>query len=313
MSDTSLIPNDQEKLKTIAIGMGGWEIPSFNDVFYPAKPEKGFRKLEYYSRFFDLVEVNATFYNTSLSSAQARRWLNDIDANPRFIFTVKLYRGFTHSFDATKSDALAILRLLEPLRSAGKLGGLVAQFSSSFGRTSERETYLVKLQTIFSDDHLFFDIRHRSWDNETFYQFCNDHNLHLINVDLPQLENHMPFNSRAQDDIAYFRMMGRNVKDWNDYKSGDRYLYSYSEEELKDLAMRIQRLNAAKIYVVFHNDRQSFSLVNGRQLEHSLNPKKRLRAPDALMNVFPQLKSLCEPVKMKNDLFSDPKTEISNS
>jgi uncharacterized protein YecE (DUF72 family) len=42
----------------VSIGMGGWELPPFQHVFYPAKQEKGFRKLEYFSRFFDLVEVN---------------------------------------------------------------------------------------------------------------------------------------------------------------------------------------------------------------------------------------------------------------
>jgi Uncharacterized conserved protein len=84
-------------------------LPSFNRVFYPAKPEKGFRKLEYFSRFFDLVEVNSTFYNTSLSAAQAQRWLTDVGENQRFVFTVKLYRGFTHTFDATQMTHLQFI------------------------------------------------------------------------------------------------------------------------------------------------------------------------------------------------------------
>jgi uncharacterized protein YecE (DUF72 family) len=47
--------------KRVSIGMGGWELPPFDGVFYPPKREKGFRKLEYFSRFFDFVEMNATF------------------------------------------------------------------------------------------------------------------------------------------------------------------------------------------------------------------------------------------------------------
>ena len=115
--------SSSEDTNEVQIGMGGWELPSFNRVFYPAKPEKGFRKLEYFSRFFDLVEVNSTFYNTSLSAAQAQRWLTDVGENQKFVFTVKLYRGFTHTFDATQNDALAVHRLLDPLRDAKKFRG----------------------------------------------------------------------------------------------------------------------------------------------------------------------------------------------
>lgn len=305
--------NTQENLDQVLIGMGGWEIPSFNSVFYPAKPEKGFRKLEYFSHFFDLVEVNATFYNNSISQAQASRWLGDVRSNPNFMFTVKLYRGFTHSFNGTKNDILAIHQILEPLRKDNKLGGIVAQFSSSFEKTKERETYLTKLRDLFPDDRLFLDMRHRSWDQETFYQFCTDQNLYLANVDLPRLKNHMPFNSLAHNGVAYFRLMGRNAQNWNNFQSGDRYLYNYSEEELKDLFQRIKQLNAKKIFVVFHNDRQAFSLVNGRQLEHAVHPQKNLKAPIRLLSAFSQLKPFCEPATTENNLFTSLPSKMSES
>jgi len=53
----------------ILIGMGGWMLPSFEGTFYPADAGKGFRKLQYYSRFFDMVEVNATFYTPRTEDA----------------------------------------------------------------------------------------------------------------------------------------------------------------------------------------------------------------------------------------------------
>jgi uncharacterized protein YecE (DUF72 family) len=301
-----------EDTNEVLIGMGGWELPPFNRVFYPAKPEKSFRKLEYFSRFFDLVEVNSTFYNTSLSAVQAQRWLKDVSENRRFIFTVKLYRGFTHTFDATQNDALAVHRLLDPLRNAEKFGGLVIQFSSSFSKTNERQAHLVKLRAIFPEDRLFLDLRHISWIEESFFQFCRENDFNLINVDLPCLPNHMPLNSLAWDGVAYFRMMGRNAEAWNNPKSSDRYLYHYSEEELRDLAQRIKQTNARKTYVVFHNDRQAFSIVNGRQVEHVLHPKRSLTAPANLLAAFPHLKSFCDPSISKSDLFSNSQLPIAD-
>jgi len=284
--------------------MGGWELPPFHGVFYPAKLEKGFRTLEFYSQFFNFVEVNATFYNTSFSPAQVQRWLQDVGKNKDFSFTVKLFRGFTHTFDATKNDALAVHRMLEPLREAEKCGGLVIQFSSSYHKTSERQTYLLKLRSVFPEDHLFLDLRHTSWNDESFFQFCRENGFILINVDLPRLPYHIPLNSFSWDGVAYFRMMGRNAKAWNNPAMGDRYFYPYNENELSDLVQKIKQLNARKTYVVFHNDRQAFSLVNGRQVEHALHPTKRFNAPSTLLATFPHLKAFCDPFSDNHSLFS---------
>ncbi len=295
---------ETKAVNDVFIGMGGWELPPFDGIFYPSKQEKGFRKLEYYSRFFDLVEVNATFYNSSLSPQQSLQWIKDVSANKRFVFTIKLFRGFTHTFDATKDDALAIHRLLEPLREANKFSGLLIQFPSAFSKSSSRLAYLIKLRTAFPEDRLFLDLRHRSWNEELFYKFCYENGFNLANIDLPRLPGHIPFNSFAWDSVAYFRMMGRNASAWNKPRNNDRYLYPYSEEELRDLVERIKHLNTQTTYVVFHNDRQAFSLVNGRQVEHALSPSKHLNAPINLLAAFPQLKIFCEPPSIDDELFS---------
>jgi uncharacterized protein YecE (DUF72 family) len=305
LAQTSTRPEIETKvINDVFIGMGGWELPPFDGIFYPSKQEKGFCKLEYYSRFFDLVEVNATFYNSSLSPQQSSQWIKDVTANERFVFTIKLFRGFTHTFNATKNDALAIHRLLEPLREAKIFGGLLIQFPSAFTKSSSRLAYLIKLRAAFPEDRLFLDLRHRSWNEESFYKFCHENGFNLSNIDLPRLPGHIPFNSFAWDGVAYFRMMGRNGSAWNKRRSNDRYLYHYSEEELQDLVERIKHLNAQTTYIVFHNDRQAFSLVNGRQVEHALRPSKHLNAPTKLLTAFPQLKTFCEPLSIDDELFS---------
>jgi len=295
---------ESKSTNDIFIGMGGWELPPFNRTFYPLRQEKGFRKLEYYSQFFDLVEVNATFYNSSLSTKQSSQWVKDVAANECFVFTVKLFRGFTHTFNATKNDVLSFHQLLEPLRKAKRFSGLLIQFPSTFIKSSSRQAYLVKLRMAFPEDRLLLDLRHQSWNEESFYKFCHENGFNLANIDLPRLPSHIPFNSLAWGGIAYFRMMGRNGAEWIKPRSNDRYLYPYSEEELQDLVQRIKHLNAQTTYVVFHNDRQAFSLVNGKQVEHALHPLKHLNAPANLLSAFPHLKTFCEPPSINNEFFS---------
>ena len=193
----------------IFAGMGGWEFGAFDKLFYPPEIRKGSRRLEHYSQFLDNVEINATFYNAAFGPEHARRWLEDVAANKNFMFTVKLFRGFTHTFDATNDDVRSVRRLLEPLAASGKLGGLVMQFPHSFVNTPEHRKYLQQFGRVFYPYRVFVEVRHVSWNNPSVYNFLQENKLHFVNVDLPPMKQYMPFTTEAWNGAAYFRMMGR--------------------------------------------------------------------------------------------------------
>ena len=278
----------------ILIGMGGWMLPSFEGTFYPADAGKGFRKLQYYSRFFDMVEVNATFYTLALSPDQIRRWIADVSGNKNFVFTAKLFQAFTHKRNGTAEDAKTVHAMLEPLLKAGVMGGLVLQFPHSFQRTKPNEEYLKKLGVTFGSFVMFIELRHDSWNHAEAFQFLRDQNLHLINVDLPAIKNHMPMTNEAWDDVAYFRLMGRNSASWDRGGVQERYHYNYSPEELEDFVKRIESVQRSvrKTFVVFHNDPNAHSAVNGFQLKHLIDRKKKITVPGSLAEVSPQLKKI---------------------
>ena len=266
----------------VYIGMGGWELHSFDVWFYPKNAGRGFRKLEFYSRFFDTMEVNSTFYNTDLTPRNSRRWILDVEANEEFLFTVKLYRGFTHTLDAGRKEVAAVRALLEPMAEAGKLGGLLMQFPGSFGNSAERRQYLSRLAAAFRGaGPLFLEVRHDSWNTPGMFDFIRGEGMHLVNVDLPAIGRHMPFTGLAWEGLGYFRMMGRNADAWNAglrleddgrHAVSDRYHYHYSESELEALLSAVERVRALteRTFVVFHNDPEANSLVNGFQLRHRL-------------------------------------------
>jgi uncharacterized protein YecE (DUF72 family) len=279
----------------VYVGMGGWALPAFDADFYPARTGKGFRKLEYLSLFFDMVEVNATFYTTELTARQSSRWLVDVSHNKWFLFTVKLFQGFTHTMNATEHDVTAIHKLLEPLVREEKLGGLVLQFPHSFVNSEQNRRHMKELSETFRRYPLFVEVRHDSWNRDETFQFLRDHKLHLVNVDLPQIKRHMPFTTQAWGDVAYFRMMGRNAKDWNRGVQF-RYNYFYSQDELEDLARRIETVQpkTQRTFAVFHNDPNAHSPVNGFQLRRILNNKETMTIPSNLVAKFPQLREIVE-------------------
>jgi len=306
-----MITLEQQK---IFVGMGGWDLPPFHRYFYPPKPKKNFRKLEFYSQFFDSVEINVTFYNTALTADHARRWLDDVAGNENFMFTVKLYRGFTHTLDATNEDVRSVRRLLEPIAEAGKLGGILVQFPHSFAYTPERQQYIGQFSRVFYPHRVFTEVRHASWNDPSFCDFLQENNLHPVNVDLPPLWNSMPLTSQAWGGVAYFRMMGRNTAAWNHPELGERYNYYYNEKELDDLLERMKRLREESntLFVVFHNDPEANSLVNGFQLRHRVR-KPPVAVPRGMIRAFPELKGISSAVNVLPPLFAEEKVPVAVS
>ena len=136
------------------------------------------------------------------------------------------------------------------------------------------------------------------------------------NVDLPQISRNMPLTSLAWDGAAYFRMMGRNMEKWNRpwrleddgrHMVSDRYNYYYSESELENLLYHIRKVNANgnTVYVVFHNDPEANSLINGFQLRHLVRHKHRVLVPENLVHSHPELKLISAEVNVRHPLFAE--------
>ena len=86
----------------VRIGIAGWSYKDWEGIVYPSGAGKKFDQLAYLAGYFDLIEVNVTFYRIP----QARNcvsWLKRTEHNPDFRFTVKLNRHFTHERDELTS------------------------------------------------------------------------------------------------------------------------------------------------------------------------------------------------------------------
>lgn len=227
---------------------------------------------------------------------------------------MKLFRGFTHTFQATRNDVLGVRRLLDPLLQNGKLAGLLLQFPYSFTNLKERLEYVVQLKELFPMYRLFVEVRHDSWNNpETIHRLL-ENRLNVVNVDLPRIKHHMPLTTFVSDGAAFFRLMGRNGKTWDrpwrveenkKFIVSDRYNYYYPQKELDELVECIQkvRTKADSTFAIFHTDPQAHSLVNGFQIRHIIDKAtSKVSVPRSIISSHPQLQSICSIIPSSTTL-----------
>jgi len=76
----------------INIGCAGWDYKDWVPSFYPKSLEK-YNRLNFYSRFFDLIEINTTFYNVPKYSI-VKKWNGRVPE--KFKYVIKVWQKITH-------------------------------------------------------------------------------------------------------------------------------------------------------------------------------------------------------------------------
>jgi uncharacterized protein YecE (DUF72 family) len=299
-----------EAASHIRIGTAGWSYKDWEGVFYP--PEVQRRKLhplEYLAHFFDVVEINTSFYG-HIKPELAKLWIRKVaPVNPNFVFTAKLHRSFTHSpLAVTEPTSAASIKPndedeakaregLDALASEGKLGALLIQFPVSFKNTSLNREYLEKLLRQFIEYPRVVEVRHDSWDNpETLVTLARG-DVAFCNIDQPRLGKSLEPTEYVTSKLGYVRLHGRNYKDWfNSDDRNDRYNYLYSEMELENWKDKIETVagKAETTYVITNNHYQGRAGVNALELKSMLSGK-RVKAPPELLDTYPELRKFADP------------------
>ena len=76
----------------IHVGCAGWDYKDWIRVFYPKRLDKS-SYLGFYSKFFNIVEVNSTFYNLP-SDETVFKWYERVPISFKFI--IKAWQNITH-------------------------------------------------------------------------------------------------------------------------------------------------------------------------------------------------------------------------
>ncbi len=285
----------------IRVGTAGWFYEDWNSIVYPGKPGRGFDRLGVMASLFDTNEINSSFYRIP-SPRMTADWARRVAHNPRFAFTAKLYRGFTHEGKAGAAEEKAFAQAMDPLARAGRLGCVLAQFPFSFHNTRENRAKLERLLASFLGFPPATEFRHASWNTTEARELLARRGAAFVNIDQPPLEGNLPPTDHITAPLAYFRFHGRNAGKWfgPDTSNEQRYNYLYSDEELTPWVDRIRQAGeklastrevdaaARGVYVILNNHFRGQAVANAIQLQMALTGESR-DVPETLRETYPAL------------------------
>ena len=280
----------------IRIGTCSWADEALSKYFYPPKlPAK--ERLAWYAQFFDTVEVDSTYYRLP-GESMVQGWADRTP--PGFTMHVKAFGLMTRHpvklealpedlRDATPVDERGrvdrpprelrgevfrrFLESLEPLRSEGKLGGILFQFPSYVVFKDASLEYLEWARGQLGSDEMLVEFRHRSWLDEdnraATLSFLERIGAAYVTVDAPRSDtakNLVPTVPAVTAKTAYVRFHGRNLGTWNKRggSAAERFDYLYSDEELAEWAGTLRELAGAaeQAYAFFNNNASSADPAN---------------------------------------------------
>jgi uncharacterized protein YecE (DUF72 family) len=286
------------KLKNadVHIGPAGWSYDDWKGTVYPDPPPTGFRPPTFLARYFNAIEANTTFYHIP-NPGYCYRWMKDVADRKDFLFTVKLWQGFTHQreiegTEARETGARAAPRRswqdaplrepwtdedvelfrngIGPLVKAGKLGALLMQFPWSFRHSPQNEQHLSDLVGRFSDLPLVLEVRHKEWIREEALRFIESLGVGFCNIDQPAFGNNIPLTTHAFGPVGYLRLHGRNYEKWfaKDAGRDERYDYFYKREELDEIEAALVQIaeRVERMFVIANNHYRGQAVATGLQL-----------------------------------------------
>ncbi len=294
--------------EVIKIGPAGWSYKDWDGIVYPPSLKKEKHPVEYLAQYFDLIEINTSFYG-HIKPEVGLLWCRKARAvNSGFLFTAKLNRAFTHSpiavIEATSSatirpqaeDERLAKAGLDALAGEGMLGALLAQFPISFKNTDANRDYLESVIARFREYPLVVEVRHSSWNNEGTLQYFTKKDVAFCNLDQPRLGRAIGPTEHVTSPLAYVRLHGRNYDKWFDSDSrDDRYNYLYTEPELKQWKQHIDGIaKKAKVtFVVTNNHFEGKAAVNALQLKHMISGGP-VKVPPELSKHYWELEQIAE-------------------
>ncbi|HET6680510.1 MAG TPA: DUF72 domain-containing protein [Gemmatimonadaceae bacterium] len=258
----------------VRLGTQGWNYDAWTGPFYP----EGTRATEYlgvYSRAFDTVEVDSTFYAVPAVKT-VRGWAARTPDG--FRFALKVPQEITHE-NRLRGVADVAAMFFDRARELGdKLGPVLLQLGPDFG-PSELPALAAFLPLVPRDIRMAVEFRQRQWIHDGVIALLAEHHVALALTDARWIPRRtmQKLAERVTSDFSYIRWMGpnREIVDYSRVQvDRSRELESWARV-LSALAARV-----TTVYGYVNNHFAGHSPASARELQRLLHQTPV--APDQL-------------------------------
>jgi uncharacterized protein YecE (DUF72 family) len=256
----------------------GFNYADWKGPFYPADlPTRS--QLNYYSRYFNAVEIDSTFYGTPrLTSVQA--WA--AATPPEFRFALKAPKLVTHELALEGAEAV-MASFVETAQALGeRLGVILFQFAPSF-RAEAQATLARFLATLPAGPRYAVEFRHLSWHEPRrgVAALLREHGVAWAATQMPRL----PDTVQVTAPFIYVRWVGKHGSfPHHTEERIDR------GEELRGWQARLAAALAAQpveaVYGFFNNDYAGFAPATARRFMAQLGLDDETPAPPVQGRLF---------------------------
>ena len=157
--------------------------------------------LPYYSKIFNYVEIDSTFYNIP-SELMVKNWNRRTPDN--FRFTAKFPKIITHEkrFKNVLKDLELFYERMEPLKD--KIIALLIQLPPSYKLKEGLEDFSSHDFFFEGDFRYAVEVRHSTWFNDLAYNFFKNNNIAMVWSQMDRLQTPPVVTS----DFVYLRLIG---------------------------------------------------------------------------------------------------------
>lgn len=244
---------------SIRLGVQGFSPKDWVGTFYPPGYQPR-RFLPFYSRVFDTVELNVTFYRIP-SASTVNSWAGRTPLD--FVFTCKMPREITHDRHLVDAEERLSLFLGRMRLLRDKLGPVLIQFPRSFTRRYEGNLREF-LPLLPRDSRFAIEFRSQSWHDDQVFDLLEEFDVAWCINDWQDL----PPVMETTTDFAYLRLVGFH----REFSYLGRVQRDRSQElaswaaSIRDLATRVPR-----IYVYVNNHYAGYAPATVQQLAQLLD------------------------------------------
>jgi len=254
----------------ILVGTSGFQYRDWVTVFYPRSLDPG-SWLKFYGRNFACCEIGFTHFRTPDASA-IQEFVDESPGALQFVFRAPARLSEEHHDNPDLARTFAAA--LWPLKEAGQLTGVLAQFPPEFEFIRDNFDRLCRVRDSLEGIPLIAEFGCPGWNTPRAAKHLASANIALACLDGGTSLKEQPFFC-ATAEPAYVRFQGRNRSRWLKGDGSVQHDYLYSRAELAAAVPELRRLEreCERVLVFMNNPWRGQAVVNARMLLEELRRK----------------------------------------